>query len=53
MNSIRLYDDGLVNYLQQNIFVDDGTDNSRSPQIIFALPSKKSLSKEDNNEYFK
>ena len=51
MNSVRLYDNGLVEYLKQNLTVDDGEDDGRRPQVIFALPSKKALvvDMSDNN----
>jgi hypothetical protein len=48
---IRFYDNGIVEYLKENIIVDDGEDDGRTPQVIFALPSKNSLSVDmsDNN----
>jgi len=51
MNSVRLYDNGLVEYLRQNITIDDGEDDGRKPQVIFASPSKKALvvDMSDNN----
>jgi len=51
MNSVRLYDNGLVEYLKQNLTVDDGEDDGRKPQVIFASPSKKALvvDMSDNN----
>ena len=52
MNSVRLYDNGLVEYLKQNITVDDGEDDGRKPQVIFASPSKKALVGEINKSKY-